>query len=327
MQNLQNCAGLAFGFVFRDGRGQLVHGETLHDALAEGADWVWLHLGLSDHRALRFLNEFPELPETGRTLLLSGESRIQIALASDHAAGVLPDLEKDFADQSLEPGRLAFWLNDRMLFTTRRKPVRAIQQLHDAIDGGMEAENPAATLARLQSIYVEIVESRLVELAADLDRIEDKVLADRSGLDRLPLGPLRRELSRHHREFAGLRSAIHRAGFARLTGETPLSAHLPAMHQDAEDFERDAGALQDRARLLYEEVNTRIAATTNRSLSALTVISTLLLPPSFVAGAFGMNVGGVPWAQEREGFWLVLGFCAVLIAISYTMLRRFRILP
>jgi Mg2+ and Co2+ transporter CorA len=90
---------------------------------------------------------------------------------------------------------------------------------------------------------------------------------------------------------------------------------------------RDAGALQDRARLLYEEVNTRIAATTNRSLSALTVISTLLLPPTFVAGAFGMNVGGIPWAQAPEGFWMVLGFCLVLIGISYGVLRRFRILP
>lgn len=332
MQNLQHCAGLAFGFVFRHGRGWLVHDETLHDVLGrdapgEPADWIWLHLGLSDHRARRFLNGFPDLPEIGRMFLLGGESRIQIALAPDHAVGVLPDLENDFEDQSLGPGRLAFWLNDRILLTTRRKPVRAVQHLHDAVAAGLELKNPAAALARLQGSYVEIVGSRLIQLSAELDKIEDKVLADRSGLDRLPLGPLRHELSRHRREFAGLRSAIHRAGFARLNAETPLGAHMAAMHQDAEDFERDAGALQDRARLLYEEVNTRIAATTNRSLSALTVISTLLLPPTFIAGAFGMNVGGIPWAQEPEGFWLVLGFCVALIGFSYGVLRRFRILP
>ena len=327
MQNLQHCAGLAFGFVFRNGRGQLVHDETLHEALGQGADWIWLHLGLSDHRARRFLNDFPELPEAGRMFLLGGESRIQIALAPDHAAGVLPDLEKDFEDQSLEPGRVAFWLNDRMLFTTRRKPVRAIQHLHDAVAGGLDLENPAAALAKLQGSYVEIVESRLIQLNAELDKIEDRILADRSGLDRLPLGPLRHELSRHRREFTGLRSAIHRAGFARLTGETPLGAHMAAMHQDAEDFERDASALQDRARLLYEEVNTRIAATTNRSLSALTVISTLLLPPTFVAGAFGMNVGGIPWAQNNHGFWAGMGFCALLVAGGWMVLKRFRIIP
>ncbi len=327
MDELRNCAGLAFGFVFRGGRGRMARDETLKDMLEEGADWVWLHLGLSDHRARRFLNDFPELDEAGRSLLLGVENRIQILLKPDHAMGVLPDLEKDFDDQSLEPGRLAFWLNSRLLFTTRRTPVRAVQQLHEAVAAGLALDSPAEALAQLQIAYVEIVESRLVELGAELNRIEDRVLADRSGLEELPLGPVRRELSRYHREFAGLRSAIHRAGISRLTGDNPLSPHLPLMQQDAEDFERDAGALQDRARLLYEEVNTRIAAKTNRSLSALTVISTLLLPPTFVAGALGMNVGGIPWAGAGEGFWLALGFCLVLIAISYLVLRRFRILP
>ena len=104
MENLRNWAGLVFGFVFRDGQGQLVRDETLRAALDGGADWVWLLLGRSDHRARRFLNDFPDLPEAGRALLLGCETRIQILLAQDHAAGVLPDIEKDFDDQSLEPG-------------------------------------------------------------------------------------------------------------------------------------------------------------------------------------------------------------------------------
>src|SRR3984885_9973584 len=101
MHDLQHCAGLAFGCVFRGGQGRLVHDETLHQALEQGADWGWLHLGLSDHRVRRFLGDFPELPETGRALLLGAESRIQIVLAADLAAAMLPDVEKDFADQSL----------------------------------------------------------------------------------------------------------------------------------------------------------------------------------------------------------------------------------
>jgi Mg2+ and Co2+ transporter CorA len=99
------------------------------------------------------------------------------------------------------------------------------------------------------------------------------------------------------------------------------------LQQLAEDVERDAGALQDRARLLYEEIGSRVADRTNRSLSALTVISTLLLPPTFLAGAFGMNVGGLPWAQNPHGFWVTMGLCAALVAVSYVVLRRFRILP
>jgi zinc transporter len=163
-------------------------------------------------------------------------------------------------------------------------------------------------------------------LARELARIEDQVLADRAD-GAAALGPLRRELSRHAREFSSLRSAIHRATSARNVVHTsPLLEHLPLMLQEAEDFERDCNALLDRARLLNEEIETRIAATTNRSLSALTMISTLLLPPTFLAGAFGMNLHGIPWADHPHGFAYVFALCLALTGGVYWVLRRFSIL-
>jgi Mg2+ and Co2+ transporter CorA len=46
-----------------------------------------------------------------------------------------------------------------------------------------------------------------------------------------------------------------------------------------------------------------------------------------VVGAFGMNVGGIPWATAPHGFWVAMGFCVALIGLCYVVLRRFRILP
>jgi Mg2+ and Co2+ transporter CorA len=196
------------------------------------------------------------------------------------------------------------------------------------VEQGEELSDPAEALARLQEAFATMVERRLAVLSGELGRIEDEVLADRDHIGREVLGPLRRELSRYAREFSALRGAVYRATAMRGAAlASPLAAHLPALQQQAEDMERDAAALSDRARLLYEEIGSRVADKTNRSLSALTVISTLLLPPTFVAGAFGMNVGGIPWAQSGHGFWAVLGFCAVLVFFGYLVLRRFRILP
>ena len=57
------------------------------------------------------------------------------------------------------------------------------------------------------------------------------------------------------------------------------------------------------------------------------MISTLLLPPTFVVGAFGMNVGGIPWGQNGHGFWAGMGLCIALMLLVYGVLRKFRILP
>jgi len=325
---LDRCAGLVFGFHFHGGVAHDVGDETLSHACEAPHDWFWLHLALSDHRARRFIETLEAAPPEARALLLSAEDRIQLHLTDGGAYGILPDIERDFADHSLGSGRFAFWLDRHHLITARRHPLRAAEHLRGEVEAGRVPGSPAAALARLPEHFAALVEARLQALGSELGHIEDEVLAERF-TDNRKLGALRRELSRYAREFSGLKSAIHRAMSTRHGGLTssPLLEQLPPLMQDVEDFDRDAADLSGRARLIYEEIETRIGSATNRSLAALTVASTLLLPPTLVAGWFGMNVPGLPWAQDKEGFWIVVAFCGLLIVFSYAILRRFRILP
>lgn len=324
---LDACAGLVFGFHVDGAAAGPVGDETLGHACAVPHDWVWLHLALADHRARRFIETLEAAPEAARALMLSGEDRVQLHLTDRGAFGILPDIERDFDDHSLGSGRFAFWLDGRHLVTARRHPLRAAEHLRGELEQGRIPANPAAALARLPEHFAALVEARMVALQAELGRIEDEVLADRF-TDNRALGALRRELSRYAREFSGLRSAIHRAMSTRHGGLTgsPLLEHLPVLMQDVEDFDRDAAGLADRARLIYEEIETRIGSATNRSLSLLTIASTLLLPPTLLSGLFGMNVGGIPWANDGRGFWIVGACIVVVIVFSYAVLRRLRIL-
>ena len=130
---LERCAGLVFGFLFHGGRSQRVSDETLAEHLGDTHDWTWLHLALADHRARRFLEHFTDMPQEARELMLSQEDRIQLHLTPKGAWGLLPDIEKDFADQSLGPGRLVFWFDAGHLITARHHPVRAVEELRHLI--------------------------------------------------------------------------------------------------------------------------------------------------------------------------------------------------
>ena len=60
----------------------------------------------------------------------------------------------------------------------------------------------------------------------------------------------------------------------------------------------------------------------NKNLRLLTILSTLLLPPTLVVGAFGMNVEGIPFAYDRQGFAWVCELCVVIVALGYMALKR-----
>ena len=68
---------------------------------------------------------------------------------------------------------------------------------------------------------------------------------------------------------------------------------------------RDMNLLQERIKLLQEELGAYLAERTSRSLFLLTVATVIALPINILAGLFGMNVGGVPLAGHPYGFWLV----------------------
>ena len=51
-------------------------------------------------------------------------------------------------------------------------------------------------------------------------------------------------------------------------------------------------------------------------LFVLTVVTVLALPINILAGLFGMNVGGIPLAEHKHGFWLVVAIVVTFTAIA-----------
>ena len=62
------------------------------------------------------------------------------------------------------------------------------------------------------------------------------------------------------------------------------------------------GMLQERIKLLQEEIAAQVNENNNRSVFILTMVTVLALPINIVAGLLGMNVGGMPLAQHEHGF-------------------------
>jgi zinc transporter len=93
---------------------------------------------------------------------------------------------------------------------------------------------------------------------------------------------------------------------------------LDDLRQSTEEFNvaiRDMAALQERIKLLQEEIAGRVAEANNRSLFVLTIVTVLALPINIIAGLLGMNVGGIPLADHPHGFWVI-----VAIIISFTLI-------
>ena len=138
------------------------------------------------------------------------------------------------------------------------------------------------------------------------------------------LGSLRRVLVRLQRLLAPEPAALFRLlnrPPAWLTEDDVLD-----LRQAAEEFNTtvaDSAALVERIRLLQEELAALISEQNNKILFVLTVVTVLALPFNIVGGLFGMNVGGIPFAEDGHGFATIIAFVALGTGIAaYLIMQR-----
>jgi zinc transporter len=93
-----------------------------------------------------------------------------------------------------------------------------------------------------------------------------------------------------------------------------------------ETVERDVYSLQERARLLHEDIDSKATSETNRHLYILSLLTAFLMPPTLVTGFFGMNTENLPFAHIEGGTAFAFLLMFFSIGLAWWLLRRTGIL-
>jgi zinc transporter len=283
----------------------------------------WLHFNLSDTRAREWLAVRAPLPERARELLLGSDARIQLEVQPGSLTAVLGDLYHDFDNDPERLGTLRLYLSATLLISGRSHPLKSVDVVRRELRRSQEPHSPLEVfqliVERLAASLAQVVTS----LGEQVDDAEDRILAGKHAGEGTALGNLRRLVARLRRLVSANRSALMSlppalAGLYGSTERQELRAaleHLDAVWQDLE-------LVQERARLLQEEIAARLGEATNRNLFVLSIATTTLLPITLITGIFGMNVGGLPFASSVHGFHVVMIGIAVTILLALWLLRR-----
>ena len=230
---------------------------------------------------------------------------------------VINDVHFDF---SFEPSDIStLWINveQHLVITARRQPLRSVDRLRAAVKTGSPLRSSAELLEHLMRAQADVLVDIVRSATARIDQIEDQLLANRLDHKRARLGALRRVLVRLQRLLAPEPAALF-----RLLQHPPgwmTDLDVQELRQASEEFSvvlRDMATLQERIKLLQEEVAAQVNEENSRSLFVLTIVTVLALPINIIAGLLGMNVGGVPLAQHAHGFWIVVAIVASFALIA-----------
>ena len=324
-------SGLISGFTFAgDGVGRAVN--SLEAALwlqrvsagEKPAEFGWLHFNAASDRTVRWLEEHCGLSEVFFEALREGGLSTRVEQASETLVAVLNDVIYDFPfAESSQVATLWISIDPMCLITARNLPSRSIDRLRKAVKSGEIFTSPHTLFIHLLHDQGDVLLDIVRKTVKKVDVIEDGLLVGRLDTKRATLGALRRDLVRLQRLLAPEPAALF-----RLLNRPPrwvAEDDASELRHSAEEFSlilRDMTTLQERIKLLQEEIAAGINERTGRTLFVLTAVTVLALPINVIAGLFGMNVGGVPYSQEPWGFWIVVGIVATFSTIAAWLVFR-----
>jgi len=279
--------------------------------------FLWLHFNLAHTGARPWLAAHAALSDEFFAVVDDGLHSTRIERTEQALIAVINDVHFDF---SFEPSDIStLWINvtQRLVITARRQPLRSVDRLRAAVKDGSPLRSAAELLEHLLRAQADVLVDIVRSTTARIDEIEDQLLANRLQPKRARLGALRRLLVRLQRLLAPEPAALF-----RLLQHPPgwmTDVDVQELRQASEEFSvvlHDMASLQERIKLLQEEIAAQVNEDNNRSLFVLTIVTVLALPINIIAGLLGMNVGGVPLAQHAHGFWIVVGIVATFTAVA-----------
>lgn len=311
--------GLICGYLFKPGQaGVSIHTEQALQHLQAPAanEFIWLHFNLSHVAAERWLKEKLSLPEEFYEALHQGSRSTRIEHIDHHLIAVINDVLHDFSFEASDIATLWLSVNSNCLISCRRKPLKSVDRLRDAVNRGAIFASSSELLTHLLRDQADVLINIVRNIIKRVDEIEDHLLADRLNHKRANLGELRRVLVRLQRLLAPEPAALF-----RLLQKSPrwlAENDVQELRQSTEEFAlvlNEMSSLQERIKLLQEELAAIVNEKNSRSLFVLTIVTVLALPINIIAGLLGMNIGGIPLAQHEHGFLIV-----VLIVASFTVI-------
>jgi zinc transporter len=281
-----------------------------------------VHLNRDSIETHRWLQNDSGLDPIVVESLLAENTRPRSAPIGDGAMVFLRGVNLNPGAEPEDMVSIRLWVEARRIISVRLRRLRSVDELRRLLAGGTGPVDTADFIGRLSHLMVSHMADVIDGVDDRVDELQQQVLATQSPTLRSELTGLRHEIIALRRYLSPQREALARLSLSRLAWLDDGNAlRLREESDRVTRYVEDLDAARERAAVTSEELDNRLSEQLNRRMYVLSVVAAVFLPLGFLTGLFGINVGGIPLADDPWGFVEVTLLLLVLTLIQVAVFR------
>lgn len=283
---------------------------------------LWVHLNRNADESQRWLEHRSGLDPLVIDALLAEDTRPRCAQMSNGVMLFLRGVNLNPGANPEDMVSIRVWIEPNRIISVRLRRLLSVDDLSAAIEQGQGPSTAGDFVVQLSQRLVSRMAGVVGDIDDDVDRLQDMVLGAESRQLRTQLNELRREIIALRRYVAPQRDAL--AQLALLRTSWLSERNLLRLREEADRVTRyveDLDAARERAAVTQEELGNKLSEQLNARMYVLSVVAAIFLPLGFLTGLFGINVGGIPLADNPSGFVDILILLAVITGAQFILFR------
>ncbi len=298
----------------------------VHDLVRPDAV-TWLDIvGLQDTALLESLGHMYAIHSLTLEDILDTHQRPKADLFDDYVYFVLKMMRYDGEHKKLDIEQVSVVLLPGMVITFQERAGDVLEPLRQYIEklkGRIRNEGADFLFYSIIDVIIDNYFLCLEDMGEEIEQLEEQALQNpEPGLVSLLQG-VKRDLLSLRRAVWPLReqiTVILREGHPLINAATTpylrdLYDHTIAIMDTVESFRDTTSGLLD---VYLSSLSNRM----NEVMKVLTIIATIFIPLTFIAGIYGMNFEYMPELHLRWAYPVILGVCIVVAGVMLVYFKR-----
>ena len=220
---------------------------------------------------------------------------------------------------------IRLWIDQHRIITIRRRPIKGAQDLHKRLLAKKGPKNSGDFLCMLTGRLFERMEPVFSDLDEELDDIEEKVMEALDAKERQKITAIRKQAIMFRRYIAPQRDVISHLRTSELSWLDQMQKRrLQESLDHVVRYVEDLDTIRERAQIVKDELTNALSDKMNKNMYVLSIIAAIFLPLSFLTGLLGINVGGIPGAENTSAFWLFCGLLGVVVFFQALLFKKLK---
>jgi len=291
---------------------------------------TWINVPVCEAREMKYLEQKFKLHPLHINDCLSPVQRPKLDVAPDYLFMVLLFPVYNRRTRKIISSEIDFFINSDTLITVHRGELSPLMNFFNLCQTTKEQKNkyfigsPAFLIYELLNRLLAACNPILGNMNLNINGIEEKIF---NGYEKRMV----KEILIAKTNVVNFRrtTQTHRLVVSKLLEKSSLFfspgkliIYFREVIENAEDIWQNLENLRETVEAIEQTNNSLISFQLNDIIKILTIISIIVLPVSLVGTFFGMNLKFMPFVNNPNAFWLLLGATGLIVLFLINYFKR-----